>query len=684
MNSQTRKKGPLKGDHQLIAGVRVKNYSGDDGDRLDESLGPSGGHHSSSTPPKDTKIQYSSRKSPISRKSPRSSPRSSPARRTPSPHHIHKLHKEGRVSPRTRGLKKGSRGTKLINSAAPAHDAKGTVGGGSRSAFASSKNTSAGKRGPSPSSNEVYQILSKGKRVGIQHSHQKSTGESPPTGGFEVNARQKPSALIAAPKVNPNNAGAGTGTRLILSKVSSRHRKTGRAALRSDRDREFLNNPIPEGDSILPWFGTNQTGEAGTQTGLRLNVHPDNEAYPRMKDAFGRRRSNSWGPSARRRALAASSSDKNDLQRTSSTKKKHGKSVDPSVAATPGGKSSKPRTGANLASTPWGNPPVAKPYYKEISIEDIDKMQEILSQMKEEMLRKEQESTIVNGPLREMLEQHQEHFDDVGTDLEIISNSVQDEHVISLEKSRRRAKSGPAALRRNYGDMKQVFDAMNEMQGTPGKSLRASFEEIEEEIRKKRLEGDGRTNGNAGPYAVYEAAQLRLRSSLEDSGAISRGTALEFKKFRTKNFDDNDTKSVGKVPKDIGTDDSKTLASRIAAKPTSLLKNSPPGPDSPQFDSIERPSLGEDFIISRKERGKLLEEPIDLLKSPPKVSRVLSDTEIPRLKLDGLNLSIKSPRSQNSCNSPDLSKQMLDIASPRSAFSKTSARSTLTNSSSEN
>ena len=54
-------------------------------------------------------------------------------------------------------------------------------------------------------------------------------------------------------------------------------------------------------------------------------------------------------------------------------------------------------------------------------------------------------------------------------------------------------------------------------------------------------------------------------------------------------------------------------------------------------------------------------------------------------KVPGLNLRIlKSPRSNaghSNSNSPDLSKQMLDIASPRSAFSKTSARSTLTNSS---
>merc|ERR1711871_329919 len=121
---------------------------------------------------------------------------------------------------------------------------------------------------------------------------------------------------------------------------------------------------------------------------------------------------------------------------------------------------------------------------------------------------------------------------------------------------------------------------------------------------------------------------------------------------------------------------------------TSPSKNSPPiKTDSPAeagLNLIDRPSLGEDFITSHKNREIPCENQSDVTKSPPKVSRVLSDTEIPRLKLDMLNLSIKSPRSQNSCNSPDLSKQMLDIASPRSAFSKTSARSTLTNSSSEN
>lgn len=588
------------------------------------------------------------------------------------------------MSPRTRGLKstgaygKGGRGTKLVHSSAPAHDAKGTVGGGIRSAFASSKNSS----NSISSSSEVNQILSKGKRIGMQHSLHKTVGENPPPGVFEVNARQKPSALIAAPKVNPNNGTVGGGTRLIMSKVPVRHRKTGRTALRSDRDREFLNNPIPKGESILPWFASNQTGEAGTQTGLVYNadgVHPDVEAYSRIKDGFGRRRSNSWGPSARRRALAASSTGKTAEKGQSGGRKKHEKPVDPSVAATPGGKNARPRNGMNLAFTPKDYAPAGKPYYKEISIEDIDKMQGILSQMKEDMLRKEQDSVVVKGPLREMLEQHQEHFDDVGTDLEIISNSVHDEHAMSLEKSRRRAKSGPAALRRNYGDMKQVFDAMNEMQGTPGKSLRASFEEIEEEIRKKRLAGDGRTNGNAGPYAVYAAAQLRLRTSLEDSGAISGGTAPNFKMFRSKSTDDEDANPETSPRKSAAVDHENKSSKSVSTGTSPLKISTPRKPESPSeagFDLIERPSLGEAL--------NEIQPSSDLSKSPPKVSRVLSDTEIPRLKLDMLNLSIKSPRGQNSCNSPDLSKQMLDIASPRSAFSKTSARSTLTNSSSEN
>ena len=52
---------------------------------------------------------------------------------------------------------------------------------------------------------------------------------------------------------------------------------------------------------------------------------------------------------------------------------------------------------------------------------------------------------------------------------------------------------------------------MNQIEGNPEKTLKQTFEEIEEEIRRKRVSGDGRTNGNAGPQAVYEAAQLRLR-----------------------------------------------------------------------------------------------------------------------------------------------------------------------------
>ncbi len=59
--------------------------------------------------------------------------------------------------------------------------------------------------------------------------------------------------------------------------------------------------------------------------------------------------------------------------------------------------------------------------------------------------------------------------------------------------------------------MKEVIQAMNQIEGNPEKTLKQTFEEIEEEIRRKRMSGDGRTNGNAGPQAVYEAAQLRLR-----------------------------------------------------------------------------------------------------------------------------------------------------------------------------
>ena len=52
---------------------------------------------------------------------------------------------------------------------------------------------------------------------------------------------------------------------------------------------------------------------------------------------------------------------------------------------------------------------------KEISIEEIDKLQSILTHIKEDMIRKEQQSTLITGQLKEALEQH--NLDDVGTDL---------------------------------------------------------------------------------------------------------------------------------------------------------------------------------------------------------------------------------------------------------------------------
>eukprot|EP00505_MAST-04D_sp_SCG-Rhode-Island_P003634 Stramenopile-MAST_4_protein_3634 len=694
MNSQARKKGPLKGDHHVIAGVHKRGKGLDIPNSSNEQVGSVGdlaGSGSSSyasslggaqqkgAPPKDTKAQYSARKSPNSRKSPRSSPRTSPARRTPSPHHIHKTYKDGRISPRTttRGLKVPKM-PKLTHGAAPAHEAKGAVGGGSRSAFAeanrnpqavnSALSPGSSKRGPSPPSTEVTQILaSKSGTTGG-----KTINYENPVRDFEVNARQKPSALINAPKVNPNidsiSGSSLGGSRLIMSKVGRPSRKPGRSI---DRNREFLNNPIPQGDSILPWFHSNAThGNAGTQTalfdGLKTSSQTEFSKDAGVNAVFEttRRWSNSWGPSARRAALATE-------------KEKEDQKVSNEPAAADG----------NCTGT---NPVVPKDYdgavngprfLKEISISDIDKMQALLSQMKADMLENEQISDVVgSGPLREMLEQHKDHFDDVGTDLEVLSNSVQDEHASLLAKTRRRAKSGPAALRRNYGDLKEILEEMNEMKGQPDKSVRASFEELEEEIRRERLSGHGRTDGNAGPYAVYMRAQERLRSScIGDNGSF----APNLKMFRSKS-DDIDISDAEEgasrrdgVEKYIGNANcEKTDNADGGAAPNCLSGGRVRTGGS--CNVIEFPS---DVNWEDDTKWNEDSEILKIAKSPPKVSPLLPiETGIPRLKLEGLSLLVKSPRSQNSCNSPDLSKS-LDITSPRSAFSKTSARSTLTNSS---
>ena len=88
---------------------------------------------------------------------------------------------------------------------------------------------------------------------------------------------------------------------------------------------------------------------------------------------------------------------------------------------------------------------------KEISIEEIDKLQSILAHVKEDMIRKEQQSTLITGQLKEALEQH--NLDDVGTDFEVIVSSVEDDEGDDLEKARpRNCKSGPAALRRGQDE----------------------------------------------------------------------------------------------------------------------------------------------------------------------------------------------------------------------------------------
>ena len=300
-----------------------------------------------------------------------------------------------------------------------------------------------------------------------------------------------------------------------------------------DRNEQFLNNPFPaDNNPILPWLSSSptkvvsmstQTG-AGSNTGSRdsygkgAEVDADYEAV-RSEVQEKRRRASSWGPSSRRRKAKAAADAKMaaSKKKVSNRNRKGEVEQGKSFSATVNGYSTrmsgrKSRTKSSTASS-RSNQFVHKNSMnlalKEISIEEIDRRQFILAHVKEDMIRTEQQSTLITGPLKEALEQH--NLDDVGTDFEVIVSSVEDDEGDDLEKARpRNCKSGPAALRRGQ-DMKEVIQAMNQIEGKPEITMKQTFEEIEEEIRRKRVSGDGRTNGNAGPQAVYEAAQLRLR-----------------------------------------------------------------------------------------------------------------------------------------------------------------------------
>ena len=159
-----------------------------------------------------------------------------------------------------------------------------------------------------------------------------STGDD--TRAFELNAREKPSALIAAPKVNPNIDNMQGSSRMIMSKVSRRHgRSAGRPNYASpsihnssssnqnnvyDRNEQFLNNPFPvDNNPILPWLSSPSTKvvSMSTQTGAGSNTggrHPhgksaqlDDDEAVRSEVQEKRRRASSWGPSSRRRKAKA-------------------------------------------------------------------------------------------------------------------------------------------------------------------------------------------------------------------------------------------------------------------------------------------------------------------------------------------------------------------------------------------
>jgi hypothetical protein len=760
MSSQQRKKsGPLKGDHQ-IAGVRGKMKIIDTSQQNPDNQEPNNSNSKDVILSKSTKGK--SRKSPgMTRKSPRTSPRTSPARtnsnRTPSPHHSHKSHKDGKISPRTAG----TRGLKARGKWAqgpPAHEAKGNVGGGSRSAFADAKvnganaNTpssmkSSNRGAPSPSSTEVSQIL-KSKRnsnYSQRNSYGRGSGASNNNmmidngniedgRGFELSAREKPSALMSAPKINPNIDNLQGSSRMIMSKVNRRHgRAVGRYSSNSskgtasnvyDRNEQFLNNPFPmDNNPILPWLATSspskvvtmstQTGNANSSASKKIvtgdkgfYIDGDNEATAqqmlRSEVQEKRRRASSWGPSSRRRkakAVADAKAAAAAKERASNKNKKREVTVSSSTSTKNSNNNIKKSKNGPLSTTTssaanqFAQKNSMNLALKEISIEEIEKLQLILSCVKEDMIRKEQERTLISGQLKEALKQH--NLDDIGTDFEVFETTVEDNEGDDLEKARpRNCKSGPAALRRGQ-DMKQIIEAMNRIEGTPEKSFRQSFEELEEELKRNRLSGDGRTSGNAGPHAVYEIAQLKLRGlgNLTIRKPVSPTNQLQQQQQvrQEKTEDENLTHKQQQVQEhrqhiqgqrhefDLGDDD---IGARLApnvkmfkSRESSIEETASSG----VFTSFEPAGNGalmvEDFNDdTNNEVATITKSPQKLTAQPPAV---------PGLNLKNLKI-LKSPRSStghSNSNSPDLSKQMLDIASPRSAFSKTSARSTLTNSS---
>ena len=762
MSSQQRKKsGPLRGDHQ-IAGVRGNKMKIIDGNQQNLDHGDSNGNNSKDMILNKSNTKGKTRKSPgISRKSPRTSPRTSPARtssnRTPSPHHSHKSHRDGKISPRTatRGLKAKSPRGKWAQGP-PAMNAKGSVGGGSRSAFADAKinganantpsSTKTSSRGaPSPSSSEVTQILKSKRNSNYGHQRSSSGGSSYGRGsgtsnnsmmvdntedsrGFELNAREKPSALMSAPKVNPNIDNMQGSSRMIMSKVNRRHGRTvGRYSNSKnakhvyDRNEQFLNSSFPmDSNPILPWLASSPSKVAtmSTQTGVVGNsnhnvnksivnngkgyyIDGDNDATAqqmlRSEVQEKRRRASSWGPSSRRRKAKAAADAKAAAaakERTSSKRKKRDVIV-PSISMDgdnkKNSKSSKKSKNAlsqgttttttrttTQSSNQFAHQNSLNLTLKEISIEDIDKLQLLLARTKADMLRKEQERTLISGQLKEALKQHS--LDDVGTDFEVFETTVEDDEGDYLEKARpRNCKSGPAALRRGQ-DMKQVIEAMNRIEGTPEKSFRQSFEEIEEELKRNRASGDGRTSGGAGPHAVYEMAQLKLRglgsltirkpvSPKEEilvEPPIKRGPAEDDKQTQKENKTRFEAEVYARLAPNV-----KMFKSRESSKASD---------DTTVFDNSLEPAVSGKLIVedfnddTNKEVATITKSPQKLTAQPPAV---------PGLNLKNLKI-VKSPRSSTGhshSNSPDLSKQMLEIASPRSAFSKTSARSTLTNSS---
>lgn len=186
-----------------------------------------------------------------------------------------------------------------------------------------------------------------------------------------------------------------------------------------------------------------------------------------------------------------------------------------------------------------------------------------------------------------------------------------------------RPNSGPPALRYgkvlNLSSLPPLDEVLRQLQILEGKTeatVRESFDEIEHEIRDQRSRGRS-GSGTAGPQAVYARAIQKVE---------------EYKQ--------------------AGMTENKTNGREAAQAPGSKMFGSvdSSGAETSEYDEMEAE--------------------LQMVGSPPKSFQMPGG--VPVLSLD----VIRSPVDEHvGTSSPDMTKQMLDISSPRSAFSRHSTSS---------